>query len=744
MKRILLLTLIALALGAQTARFPSAIATDKELTDMNDRAQSTLSTSLTSGALTLNVVSGSRFAANQIVTVGSEQIKLCQVIGNTLTVGHASCPNADGRGFAGTSAASHSTGTQVSNFIVAYNFKALREEIKAIETSLGANLENAVPVPQQTYDPRTYDFAPQTPGGSISVGANTVNMNPCPRGLKKTGFSASVFYLSGGTGTAEPVRATGGDCPEGGGGTGTIIFNAVNTHTGAWTIRSATSGLDLACSSNQYGAHVMFFPGHYNIYGTIRPSEGCTIDGQGRPSDFGPSGSATLHMQTNGIPMIDNSNHGISIKNIQLSFGTYPAYTVNGSVATAGSVGIQHGITTPDAGKRGDRIAIENVHVHNFYDNIVAIGEAYSTEVYIRKVYSLEAKRDGLRIGKLGAGFAEDVLAIANTRNGYTFVGPSAAMQSSGLHCFANGGWGMYIEDAHAFHVTGVDCEANTLGGIHVGNVPLGIFSEIAIQNNGEDPFGTPLNATAPGMEIAAGQSIVLLSDFQIGVNQGTGLKIAGTFVRATNGHLIINGRGETAGQRYCFEATGQFLLMSNVQCYGDTAKISGSNNQIINSNFIGPTTEGTPSVIFTATAVANIFSNNQITNPLGVAMQIDAGASLMRATNSIAGTITGTSLMTAGSVNTVALEILPNPTALTITSNTITITSSFHTLGAGLVTHIDPPNTAYSICSDILATAAFTTDQSFNIASPPITASVGRLYRACYNASTHYWSMTQ
>lgn len=743
MTRILFLCLLGLTLGAQTARFPSAIATNRDLTDMNDRAQSTLTAGITSTATSMTVVSGTRFAADMIVTIGSEQIKLCQVSSNTLSVGHSSCPNVDGRGFAGTSAASHANASPVNNFVVSYNFKALREEIKAIETSVGANLANLPTV--LGFDPRTYDFAPQTPGGSISVGANTVNMNPCPLGLKKTGFATSVFYLSGGTGTPEPARATGGTCPEGGGGTGTIIFNAVNTHTGAWTIRSATSGIDLACSANQYGAPVMMWPGHYNIYGTIRPSEGCTIDGQGRPSDFGPSGSATLHMQTNGIPMFDNSNHAISIKNIQLSFGTYPAYTVNGSVATAGSVGIQHGITaTPEPGKRGDRIAVENVHVHSFYDNIVAVGEAYSTEVYIRKVYALDAKHDCFRIGKIGAGFIEDTLGIGCAGNGYTFVGVTASAQMSGMHSFWNGGWGMYFGDEAVFHITGVDAECNALGGIYVGqNITLGQMLEVNIQNSGEDPFGAVLNTSAPGIQISAG-SRISMTNFSVGVNQGSGIKTAGQFNRFSDGWLILNGRGNVTGQRYCYEVTGTFTTITNTQCYGDGIKVSGTHNLISNSVFVGPTTEGVPPVHYTATANNNVFCGNDIVNPAGVGMQIDDGAALLRCTNSVAGTVTGTSKYTAFTTSTVPLEQLPNPPALTITSNTIAITQPMHTLGAGLVKRIDPPNVAYSFCSDILATAAFTTDQTFNIASPAITASVGRLYRTCYNAATGYWSMTQ
>ncbi len=143
--RLFLLSLACSLSFAQTARYPSAVATTTDLTDMADRAQTTLSASMTSGATSFTVVSGTKFTAHMIVTIDSEQIKICQVVSNTITVGHSACPNADGRGFAGTSAASHANASAVSNFVTAYSFKSLREEIKASETTLGVNRESETP-----------------------------------------------------------------------------------------------------------------------------------------------------------------------------------------------------------------------------------------------------------------------------------------------------------------------------------------------------------------------------------------------------------------------------------------------------------------------------------------------------------------------------------------------------------------------------------------------------------------------
>jgi hypothetical protein len=114
----------------------------------------------------------------------------------------------------------------------------------------------------------SYDWS-QTPGGSISVGANTITLTPCPASVDGTN-SDHYVYLSGGTGTAEYVLITGGTCTSGA-ATGTIEFTAANTHTGAWTASSASDGLQESLYSVADGAKVAVVvpEGSYNIYATV-------------------------------------------------------------------------------------------------------------------------------------------------------------------------------------------------------------------------------------------------------------------------------------------------------------------------------------------------------------------------------------------------------------------------------------------------------------------------------------------
>ncbi|MCU1273241.1 MAG: hypothetical protein JWO48_672, partial [Bryobacterales bacterium] len=102
-----------------------------------------------------------------------------------------------------------------------------------------------------------YNFAAQTPGGSLSAGiAATVTMLPCPTGLNGAD-SGHYLYISGGTGTAEAVLITGGTCTSGA-GTGTVVFTPANSHTGGWTVTSASGGIQEAvCGLPSTGGDVV-------------------------------------------------------------------------------------------------------------------------------------------------------------------------------------------------------------------------------------------------------------------------------------------------------------------------------------------------------------------------------------------------------------------------------------------------------------------------------------------------------
>jgi hypothetical protein len=145
--RILIGLALCLSAIAQTAKFPSTVATDGDLKVVKNRLETKLKSAATTSDTTIVVDSTTGFTANMLVTVDNEIIAICGVSGaNNLTVGHSACPNVDGRGFDGTTAATHSIGKKASAFVDAWHFSALAAEIKAVETTLGAGMSK-VPTP---------------------------------------------------------------------------------------------------------------------------------------------------------------------------------------------------------------------------------------------------------------------------------------------------------------------------------------------------------------------------------------------------------------------------------------------------------------------------------------------------------------------------------------------------------------------------------------------------------------------
>lgn len=133
MKRLVIAILIAWPLAAQTAKYPTAVATDADLMVARNRVSTTLSASITAGATSLRVASATNIVVNMLLTIDSEIVKVTGVSGTTLTVTRA---------FDSTTAAAHSVGRPVEARIAAWHHNAIAAEVKAIQTTLGANMVN--------------------------------------------------------------------------------------------------------------------------------------------------------------------------------------------------------------------------------------------------------------------------------------------------------------------------------------------------------------------------------------------------------------------------------------------------------------------------------------------------------------------------------------------------------------------------------------------------------------------------
>jgi hypothetical protein len=258
--------------------FPAAVATDSQLKIANNLVQTSLKVGAGIGDTILFVTSTAGFTANCLVSIDKEIVAIDSVV---------SAPNASlivasgGRGFDGTSAAAHSGGAKVSVFMDAWHHNVLSAEVKAIETFLGPNGQNIAGLSYFVIS-KTYDFAPQQPGGVLTVGSNVITLSPVPKGVNGSD-QKHYLYLSGGTGAAEAVLITGGTAVSGA-ASGTVIVNCANSHTGAWTIKSATAGLQEAIIANGGAGVAVWIPkGTHVMYAPLEVGgwHGLTIQGAG-------------------------------------------------------------------------------------------------------------------------------------------------------------------------------------------------------------------------------------------------------------------------------------------------------------------------------------------------------------------------------------------------------------------------------------------------------------------------------
>jgi len=363
-------------MATPTPVFPAAVATDSDLKVANNLIQTTLRVSVDNANTILFVASTDGFAANMLVSIDKEIIAIAAV---------ASAPNqallvaSGGRGFDGTTAAAHSAGAKVSIFIDAWHHNALSSEIQAIENALGPNLIN-VSTDTQLISSK-YNFAPQQPGGALTAGtANVVTLSPVPEGVNGTN-TAHQLYISGGTGGAEVVTIAGGTAVSGA-PSGTIIFTPANNHSGAWTIQTATAGIQEALWKGGVGATVVVpaTAAGQLVYGTVTfPYIDQTVKGTG------PGSLINKLSTTNNLLVIPQGVYNIEISNLMLT-GT-------------GSLGSHTGGTMIYA----DRCALAhifNIRIYNCYNGIDVVGTATTTSnagiTEMQAIFIQEAAGTGL------------------------------------------------------------------------------------------------------------------------------------------------------------------------------------------------------------------------------------------------------------------------------------------------------------------------------------------------------------
>ena len=249
-----------------------------------------------SNAVTVTGVNGATLPAAAVVTAtnGSKQIVAAAVQGagdtkvqlsaGTGTPGN--CANFDANG--GTQDA----GYPCNNFTLPsgnpLQYLRIQPNLTNTTTLQFASLPDFVTTdyifPAQTCNSSSSCSAGGSSGMSITASnPTTITMNPCPLGLNGSDANHRL-YISGGSGTAEAVLITSGTCASGA-SSGTAVFTPANSHSGAFTVQSATSGIQeaiIAAGGISSYASVKIPPGKFYLYaGIYNPFTAVSIRGSG-------------------------------------------------------------------------------------------------------------------------------------------------------------------------------------------------------------------------------------------------------------------------------------------------------------------------------------------------------------------------------------------------------------------------------------------------------------------------------
>lgn len=369
---------------AVSQTFPTAVATNSDLYVASDQATTSLSTSINSSTVSISVFSAAKFRAFNIITIDSEQVKICSISSNVLTA----C--AGGRGFAGTNAVSHNAGVGVFNYVSAIYHNTMSTEVQSIENWL-INGQNFI------YYAPNFDFPAQSPLTSISPGSNTINLAPVPRGVNHAD-TKHYLYISGGTGTAESVLIAGGNAVPGA-PTGTITFTAANSHSGAYTVRSANCGITEAEYSAPTTGAMIYIPNPCTVHAPIPYKDFMTFAGAAGGTWLTPDSSSGIIFDAN-VP----SNHPNNGLNGIADLVTFQDLVLNGEPFDG--LNTAYGIRELLPGGSGDTqgAGISDVNIVNVSCNNVA------NCLYFQRAWNVYA--DNLRLYASSKVFFGDVAGL--------------------------------------------------------------------------------------------------------------------------------------------------------------------------------------------------------------------------------------------------------------------------------------------------------------------------------------------
>ncbi len=357
------------------------------------------------------------------------------------------------------------TNNQVwGNAAAILNNATLGKDSAIVQNNLqGLGVFDTFPAPDQ-YESAKYAFPAQAPAGALSAGvAATVTMTPCPFGVAGANTN-HYLYVTGAPGAAEAVLITGGTCTSGA-GTGTVTFTPANNHTGAWTIASATAGIQEAIWATGGNGQVFIPAGSHNLYATITVPTATTlvsIHGAGQSSTkllVWFADGDVIKLNTNGQGVVSLKDFWIAPQVARTSGANISVDSLgSGTIADIVSTGAYDGLYL----KSAQKVNLANLA---FY------GCARRGLWALASPYPIELKSTNLRVE--GPGTAESGVRL-EASTGTALVGPiftNSIIQGFERGIWIIGGGGQANEGGFAntildsYSVLGVDFGGTSIAG---------------------------------------------------------------------------------------------------------------------------------------------------------------------------------------------------------------------------------------------------------------------------------------
>lgn len=244
--------------------------------------------------------------------------------------------------------------------------------VTGLRKGAGAGSADVAAVAQVDYTGPTsalYNFAAISPGGALTVGSNTINLGILPAGVAAASIGVAYLYLSGGTGTAEAVPITNVS------GT-SVTVTCAYTHSGAWTVSSATAGIQENVIAAGANARVWIPPGQWNIYAPISVQTRMQFRGAGARSTILAPQSPTQDVFDVVTPADSGVHYPVVFKDLGILSAT-PATGGNFISVTAASSSFNNFTEVADCYFYGTFTGLnfQNCAYFNVHDCVFEIGQ---------------------------------------------------------------------------------------------------------------------------------------------------------------------------------------------------------------------------------------------------------------------------------------------------------------------------------------------------------------------------------